>query len=348
MARGRTNLAKSVYILLPIGLITLAVMVGLHLAERTTPALSSALDAHPEEPLVPTVGSEWRRATLATAATEQQVQNPSGRPLLDAGMVYHALSQVELTEDGEVVINDKARSALESAFSRLPLDLSVAELEQLELLITQGLPGEAGVRVAHIVSSYYHYRVAEKDFNAHYLPGDDVAGAQTHFEQQVALRQAHLGYELAEQLYGEEQAHARYTLESMRIQSDETLSEAEKAAQQTALRAALPEGLSSEAMLALSEQSVESYAYIEQLRRQGADEQHVHYLEQQQRGLDAAASVANGAQEKHEWERRRSQFQQQQRLILEAGLSEADKQHQIDRLLIEYFTPREREAMQAE
>ncbi|MBC7983349.1 MAG: hypothetical protein H7Y02_05770, partial [Candidatus Obscuribacterales bacterium] len=96
-------------------------------------------------------------------------------------------------------------------------------------------------------------------------------------------------------LFGEEQAYARYTLESIRVQSLVGISQEEKDELQATLKQQLQPGVLPE--------------------------------------KPSASQL--------EWERRYVQFQQEKQRILDAGLTEEDKQQQIERLLSTHFRAHE-------
>ena len=153
----------------------------------------------------------------------------------DVGLVFDALSQVVVDHNDDVVINHNAKDLLESAFKKMTFDLSENDLNELNELIVIGLPGKAGEQTAKIVRDYYDYRLAEADFMASTY-GEDMIDAQTNFEQIVAIRRAELGHEVAEKLFGLQEAEAHFMIQSIKNQSDTGLTEEERLRKQTDLQ----------------------------------------------------------------------------------------------------------------
>lgn len=244
-----------------------------------------------EEVLTAVKRSKKKKRAEESAEAENAEEVP-----FDVVVIYGALGNIELGEAGNVVIDHKARHALEASFNPLDLMLDAEELAELQELIRIGLPGRAGEQTAEIVGDYYRYRVAEADFNQTHESDGDLITARNNFEQLVALREAHLGYEVAEKLYGEENALTRYTLKAMQVEVDPGLSAEQKAERWQALSSELPADV-------LASDS-----------------------ESQAVKIDSA-----------DWEGRFSAFERERQYILDAGLSEDDRQAQVDELLAKHF-----------
>lgn len=152
----------------------------------------------------------------------------------DVEFIFNALSKVIVDDNGDVVVNHQTKDLLEAAFTQMEFDLSRSELEELQDLIRLGIAGKAGEQAAKIVSDYYDYRVAETSFMLTTY-GGDLEDTKTNFEQILAIRRAELGYDVAERLYGLQEMHSRYMIESIQIQSNDTLSPEEKAEKQKLL-----------------------------------------------------------------------------------------------------------------
>ena len=114
-------------------------------------------------------------------------------------------------------------------------DFTEAELEQIASLIKIGLPGEAGIQAATIVLNYYHYKAAETDLIAQF-DTTDIHALQSNYEQLIATRVAHLGYDVNQQLFGEEQRQQQYMISAMLLQNDTSLTESERTERQAALK----------------------------------------------------------------------------------------------------------------
>jgi len=128
-----------------------------------------------------------------------------------------------------VVVDNRALEALNDTFDYGAVELSEQNLALLEELIQIGLPGKAGEQTARIVRDYYHYLEAREAFNAMY-EGNENADAERQYQELQALRGMYMGQNVAERLFAQSDANARYMFEVRDIEADTTLSAEEKAA----------------------------------------------------------------------------------------------------------------------
>jgi len=188
-----------------------------------------------------TLAAVWQPQTFAeesraeTFGVERAPFTPEG--------VRQALKQVRVDEVGALVIDHDTLSALRAGFAELAGRLDEHHLARLQEIIRTGLPGAVGEQTAKLVADFHRYEAALPEFEAQYPTPADPAAALQHLDQLVALRQGHFGGDIAERLFGVEHAHARYTLESMRLESLNDIAPEEKAALQASLKERLPAGV---------------------------------------------------------------------------------------------------------
>jgi hypothetical protein len=200
---------------------------------RVSPTASST------EVLSKTVGKEWQWDNFAENAeskAEADKQKRTPAPF-DVPFIYEALQDVRLDEQGDVVVDDEALKALDKALNFSGIELSPADLEELQALIRIGLPGPVGGQTAEVVGNYYRFLEAEKEFNELYrAPGMD-ANVESGYEELIALRELYLGPEVAAKLFEKQDQDARYMLQSMLLARDESLTAEEREARQKKLAA---------------------------------------------------------------------------------------------------------------
>lgn len=127
--------------------------------------------------------------------------------LIDPFSVQSLLYEIEFDENGNVVVDDKARRLLERSVFVLGQNQGQSSLDLLDQMIRAGLPGSEGEQVADIFRRYYEYKSAESEFIA--AVQVDGSGAAEVVEQLRHLRQGYLGYELTHQLFAEEEAYLK-------------------------------------------------------------------------------------------------------------------------------------------
>lgn len=253
-----------------------------------------------------TIADAW---TMSDSAREVEIGEPRGAdepPRVDAASVRTALRDVRLDEAGNVVVDHRALAALRDGFASIER-LDAGQLADIQEIIRNGLPAPAGEQAATIVANYYQYQLAAQTMLGG-AAGEDIAGSEAQLERLVELRRSYFGTETSERLFGDEHAYARFTLESMRLAADESLSPEERQRRQEALTQMLPARL---------------------------------------RAPDSAAAepvAASAAEMKPDFAARYAEFERQKRAILAAGLVDDEKNVQLERLLREHFAADEIDA----
>jgi lipase chaperone LimK len=255
-----------------------------------------------------TIADIWvREPSQPQVVTQPSQPLPQDAPV-DAAGIRDALRDVRVDEDGNVIVDHRALAALQEGFASLG-QLDASQLASVQEIIRSGLPPPAGDQAATIVGNYYQYQLAARTMNDS-ATGSDLDASQTQLDRLVALRHSYFGAETAEKLFGDEQAYSRFMLASMRIESDASLSPPEKQQRQSELVETLPERLVREAPSGPAETTP-----------------------------DSTPSTDRG-----DWASRYAEFERQKQAILQAGLTEEEKNTQVDRLLHEHFASDEIES----
>lgn len=155
--------------------------------------------------------------------------------------VAHALSRVELDENGNVVINEAAQTVLEQAFFNARSNMNEQQLAELKKMIEAGLGGQAGEQAVEIADKFYRYSNAFREISDTLAVRTNPDSLRNDYEQIARLRRTHLGPELADQLYAREEQLTRYTLDVMAIQADPKLTPEQRKDKQQELAARYPE-----------------------------------------------------------------------------------------------------------
>jgi lipase chaperone LimK len=150
--------------------------------------------------------------------------------------VYHALHAVKLDDNGDIIIDNDALTALNKTFGYDEVKLDDETLEKLQDLIKLGLPGNAGEQAAQIVADYYHFLGATHEFNALYEtrdnPNRSIEDHEAQYNELLALREVYLGSKVADQLFATDNANAQYMFESIKLEANTSLNEEEKKQEQ--------------------------------------------------------------------------------------------------------------------
>ncbi len=287
---------------------------------------------------------QWQEFTSEKKTTEKPSETSinNDERFLDVVMIHDALAEVEVDNAGQVVVNERALSALEKAFRNLE-GADAAMIEELQTLITIGLPNEAGVETAEIVGNYFQLLEAEQQLAQQRQENPGAMNDRDEFERRVKLRREKLGSDVASKLFAGEEAHQRFVYARENINADGELSAEERAQRLQQVKADLENGLffvdtRDESQLERLRED------LSQWQQQSLSAGTVDYLKYQTLGLLAAKQQLGSSAAATDWQRRFDYFSQQRQAVLSAGLSAAQARAQIEALLAENFSPSEREA----
>lgn len=187
----------------------------------------------------PALEIDSNQKTIATAwQWEESVNTPVEKitATFSEKSVYSALQRVRLDNQDNVIIDHEALIALNATLDDSRLQLNEQALAELQIIIRQGLPGNAGDDVAKIVADYYSYLEASKEFNAIYET--DSANPQAientteeheaNYRELISLRELYLGSDTSSKLFSTSDANASYMFDMLKIEKSTDLSDEEK------------------------------------------------------------------------------------------------------------------------
>ncbi len=196
-----------------------------------------------------------------------------------------AQSMFVLDASGNLLVDEKTESVLNSLLIILPANPTPLQRREVEAIARTGLPDKAAEKAANLIRNYVDYRKAASVFAAQPDP-ENLAAQREMEDRRVALHRRYFDPATAEALFGVRDAQQIYSLEVMRVASDNTLNAAEKKQQIKALHQALPPKI---AALEVNGQefSAELEEQIAALRQRGAPDEEVKHLRIQYFGGEA-------------------------------------------------------------
>ncbi|MFC4260775.1 lipase secretion chaperone [Marinobacter lacisalsi] len=295
-----------------------------------------------------TIASQWQEPDTNLASPQgtgvadsqpsaDDAEAPDAEISLDR--LQHALANIGIDENGDLVLDEIALASLRQAFRGLE-NAGPETLNELKLYVEAGLAGETGSQAARILGDYINYRKALAAAEADWGKLDDL-GPRQKLERAIDLRRQHMDPLAASQLFAGEDAHQRYLIAMEEVRADPDLTGEQRQQALTRLR----EDLHSGALLV----DGKGTDAVEKLRSErqkwesmGLSDETQDYLKQQTLGLVAARDLAGT--DTQDWQNRYDQFSQQRNTILNAGLTEDEKARQVESLMATYFTEEEVEA----
>lgn len=256
--------------------------------------------------------------------------------------LQHALANIAVDQDGNLVLDEVALASLQQAF-RAVENVDMAMLEELQLYVQAGLAGETGAQAAEILGDYVRYRSHLAKAEAEWSSQQELSPNQ-RLERTIALRRQYIDPVAASQLFAGEDAHQRYLIAMEDIRSDPSLTGQARRQALAQVREDLRRGT---LLVDSSDGAIASQLRTDRERWQqlGLTNETRRHLEQQSLGLVAARDLAGS--DPQDWQRRYRQFDQEREVVLRAGLAEDEKQRQIEGLVDTYFTKSERDAAEA-
>jgi len=158
--------------------------------------------------------------------------------------VYTALQEVEVGEDGNVVLDHKALLSLDEALQRIHTELDGQSRQELLDLIKEALPGKVGEQTAQLVDDYSKFLGAEEEFNQIHqnsAPAEmsvaSLSKDQALYTELQALREVYLGPETTGRLFLESDSNAEFMFESLKLGLDDSLTAEQRTHRQQELEA---------------------------------------------------------------------------------------------------------------
>lgn len=288
------------------------------------------------------------RERVAGIHTTDPTMGPGAAPRAAAraddlgGGMQDAARLFELGFAGGVVIDERTRAALEIALAEWPRHPSAADIERIEHRLRGGLPRADADRVIDLLHRWRRYQATAARLQAE--PPASLQDARDLQARLMALRRAHFGPELADALFGTEEALARFHLASQAIDADPRLDPAQRSAQRQALRAALPAAAREQAA-ALTDTPTDALrqadALLTRLRAAGATPAEVEHALREQVGAAEAEHLLEMERQQQDWAQRHAAYTRSRQTAL-AGVTDATQRRALeDRLLREHFHPDE-------
>lgn len=213
-------------------------------------------------------------------------------------LVKTKLNEFEVFAKDSFEINGKMLDEVEKSFLNIRRDLTNYDIYEIQNIIEEVARDEFGATAADIFIDYYHYRESRDDLKQLFSSQGDLTVVKEYYETLAELRVLHFGPVMTQKLFSEQQAMEKYFVESMLIENDESSLKEEKAQLQLAM--------------------------IQDLSQEDNHSAFVEGIVADQRTHDLSDRVTAYIQQKNE--------------ILNASLSEKDKEAQLERISHHYFS----------
>ncbi|MCK5875415.1 MAG: lipase secretion chaperone [Alcanivoracaceae bacterium] len=248
----------------------------------------------------------------------------------------------ELDADGNLIITNRIRQLFDYFLSAQGEESLATIVQRLRAYIHNTLTGDAAADAEQLLESYIGYLDDVAALDSSVTPGQPIDPAQLRAqkEQLAAIRAGRFDAVANEAFFAEEEAYDRYTLARLEVMQDENLSADERASRLAALENQLPPELQE------SMRDITRYQDLQTLTQEWQESDGNPASLQQMRenlvGREAAERLAKLDQERAQWQRRVDSWLREREAILSnTGVSEADKERQIDAARSRLFNEQE-------
>lgn len=259
--------------------------------------------------------------------------------------------------DGEILIDEqknlhvtkRLRDLFDYFLSTLGEESLQTIVDRVRAYVQHRVPEPAAGQVLALFDRYLAYRNALKQ--VHEAGGKnmdqiDPDAIERQKAQEKSLREQYFNAEQIQAFFGDEDALDRFSLQSLRINQDKNLSEAEKARQLNELSSQLPDNMQQHLKTAVQGQQLQ--ALTEEWKKRGGSAAELRQIRQNLVGVPATERLENLDQQRAEWQQRIDQYLGQREQILNnKNLSEAQQQQQLAALQQERFDEAEQQRLPA-
>ena len=318
-----------------VALIGMAVAMYLVIGESPTPEEASPIPATSPtgEPRVEL--PEPHQPVTGTAGDDPQGELPE-LPLAHTVEDIEVRGSIHIDQQGDLIRNQELRQFLEFFMgqTRNPEDEPAMRAHMTAAMEQKGIPTPVQQQVMATLDVYLKYRQAEEELAQSAESQElDTAGI---FREVKRLRRAHLGRELAEAFFGQEEARTETMLAQQRLMNNEDLDDTTREQVLRDLESDLPE--STQQVRQRSRQVTDLSREVQQLREQGASRDEIQAARREAVGHEAAERLAEVDQQRDQWDQRMEHYREEKAALENnEGLSGEDRAEAISNLQEELF-----------
>ena len=302
-------------------------------------------------------------STLSTAQSNTQAEAPFAQSdaFFVTGLERLPRSLKGTQVDGEIIIDENKQLVVTEGLRRL-FDYFLSAIGEedeavifarVESYIRHHTPEPAASQAVAIFGKYVAYLKALPEIEKRYgnlqlqatKNGELDLNAIAQQKQDVAsLRQQYFDKTTIEAFFGASDSYDDYSMEMVRINQNEQMSEAQKQAARQDYVSRLPDGAIKTNIMQQANLN-ELMARTEQMKAAGASPEALYNMRRELVGAPAAERLAQVDQEDANFDQRFTQYQTQKQRLLNQNANPAEAQTQIDQLEQQLFDDAERKRL---
>lgn len=260
---------------------------------------------------------------------------------------------IRTDENGQLIVDTEFKAFMDYFLSSVGQVTPEQALQRLRLHFYQGLPEDAAHQAMEILKNYLAFKedsfdalarpidAERSEYDANYRYSVLEQGLQTLYD----LRRSHLGGEVAQALFIEDESYAQYTLTRMKADLDESLSIEERQQLKDLAKAELPEKMYE--IINRQEQQAKAMQAYTNLLAEDASTEDVRAFAFEHFDSEQAQAIIEDYQAQKVLKDKYHQFNQAVTQISNQGLDEISEQQAIKDIASQYFTSEEYSMVQA-
>lgn len=299
--------------------------------------------------LKPPTSSQPHTPSHQASATGPEAQTPAKVALQELLLklpLGHTIKEVDIDGrigidmNGNLVLDRDLRRFLDFfiGLTRSPEDETRMRQAISMVMDQNGVPGPIQAEVLGILDNYLDYREAAEAIQA----SSDASqyDMYTLLDELYSLRRQHMGPDVAEGFFGQEEARLNAMFSRRRVLTSSGMSDAERERALAAIEQNLPE--STREVKRQSRSIVDVRRQVQKMREDGATEQEIFTVRADRFGVEAAERLARLDEERNRWQEQLQSYRRKKaRIEAQSQLSDAARQEAIKQLRQEYFNEQE-------
>ena len=305
--------------------------------------------------------SESTLSTVLNSEQTEQTASAQNQSTFVTGLERLPRSLKGTQVDGEIIIDENKQLVVTEGLRRL-FDYFLSAIGEedeavifarVESYIRHHTPEPAASQAVAIFSKYVAYLKALPEIEKRYgnlqlqatKNGELDLNAIAQQKQDVAnLRQQYFDKTTIEAFFGASDSYDDYSMEMVRINQNEQMSEAQKQAARQDYVSRLPDGAIKTNIMQQANLN-ELMARTEQMKAAGASPEALYNMRRELVGAPAAARLAQVDQQDADFDQRFKQYQTQKQQLLSQNADKAQAQTQINQIEQQLFNDMERKRL---
>ena len=305
--------------------------------------------------------SESTLSTVLNSEQTEQTASAQNQSAFVTGLERLPRSLKGTQVDGEIIIDENKQLVVTEGLRRL-FDYFLSAIGEedeavifarVESYIRHHTPEPAASQAVAIFSKYVAYLKALPEIEKRYgnlqlqatKNGELDLNAIAQQKQDVAnLRQQYFDKTTIEAFFGASDSYDDYSMEMVRINQNEQMSEAQKQAARQDYVSRLPDGAIKTNIMQQANLN-ELMARAEQMKAAGASPEALYNMRRELVGAPAAARLAQVDQQDADFDQRFKQYQTQKQQLLSQNADKAQAQTQIHQIEQQLFNDMERKRL---